>query len=43
LNRQDEERYMPLKNEIKKLSDLPAVYLAATIPQKQELLRKGVV
>lgn len=41
LNRTDEERYFLLKNEIQKLSDLSAVYLSATVPQKQELLRKG--
>lgn len=41
LSRQEEEKYMLLKHEIQKLSDLSAVYLSATVPQKQELLRKG--
>ncbi len=41
MNRADEQRYMLLKNELQKLSDLATVYSSATIPQKHELLRKG--
>lgn len=32
---------LKLRNELDKLSDLQSVYLSATLPQKQELLRKG--
>src|SRR5687768_6503060 len=41
LGREDNENEMLLKNELDKLSDLQSVYLSATIPQKQELIRKG--
>ena len=41
LSREDNEIEMLLKNELDKLSDLQSVYLSATLPQKQELLRKG--
>lgn len=41
LSREDDEIHMLLKNELNKLSDLRFIYTSATLPQKQELLRKG--
>ena len=41
LTREDNEISLLLKNELGKLSDLRSIYLSATAPQKQELLRQG--
>jgi hypothetical protein len=43
LSREDNEIEMLLRNELDKLSDLQSVYLSATLPQKQELIRKGSI